>query len=70
MKKVIIIYCWIFLWTCTCFSRDITITGKVVDYQARPVANAEIAVVENGMEAETQIEDSVICGPIVRTRNI
>ncbi|MBN2180507.1 MAG: carboxypeptidase regulatory-like domain-containing protein [Sedimentisphaerales bacterium] len=51
----------------TCFGRGITVTGKVVDYLARPVADAQVAVIENGRETETQLQDARLCGSIRRT---
>ncbi len=44
-----------------------TITGQVVDHRARPVAEAEVAVVENGLDWNTQLQDARVCAPIVRT---
>ena len=67
MRKLITIYGVVFLWACTCFGRGIIVTGRVVDYLARPVANAEVAVVENSRDSETQLEDARVCGPIGRT---
>ncbi len=43
------------------------VTGTVVDYQARPVAGAEVAIAENGGEWRTQLPDARLCAPVVRT---
>ncbi len=67
MCRLITICCLVLLCTGTCFGRGIIVTGKVVDYLARPVADAEVVVVENGQDTKTQLQDARVCGPIQRT---
>jgi hypothetical protein len=57
----------ILLWVGVCFGRGVTVTGRIVDYEARPVGEAEVAVIENGPDWDTQLQEARVCGPIERT---
>jgi|GEM_PF-1070356 len=67
MRRMMASGCVVLLWAGICFGGTVTVTGRVVDFQARPVADAEIAVVENGLDWRTQLQDARVCGPIART---
>ncbi|MBN1507115.1 MAG: carboxypeptidase regulatory-like domain-containing protein [Sedimentisphaerales bacterium] len=67
MRRMIVGGCVVLLWAGACFGRTVTVTGRVVDYQARPVSGAEVAVVENGVEWDTQLQDARVRGPIGHT---
>ncbi len=67
MRRMMAGGCAVLLWASACFGRAVTVTGNVVDYQARPVAGAQVAVVENGTEWDTQLQDARMCAPVGRT---
>ncbi|MBP7052555.1 MAG: hypothetical protein KBE65_16200 [Phycisphaerae bacterium] len=67
MRRTIVGGCVVLLWAGVCFARGVTITGRVVDYEARLVSEAEVAVIENGPDWDTQLQEARVCGPIGRT---
>ncbi|MBN1359267.1 MAG: carboxypeptidase regulatory-like domain-containing protein [Sedimentisphaerales bacterium] len=67
MRRTIVVSCATLLWTGACFGRTVMVTGRVVDYLARPAVQAEVAVVENGQDTATELQCARICAPIGRT---
>ncbi len=67
MRETIAICVGIILGIWTASSPATTVTGQVVDHRARPVAGAEVAVVENGLDWNTELQDARVCAPTVRT---
>lgn len=67
MRKPILSGCVTVLWASTCFGGVVMVTGKVVDDQARPVAEAHVVAVENGREWDTRLQKARVRSPIVQT---
>ncbi|MEN6334056.1 MAG: hypothetical protein ABFE01_07320 [Phycisphaerales bacterium] len=53
--RAIVSGCVVFLWANVCFGGIVTVTGRVVDFQARPVSDAEVAVVENSVDWRAEL---------------
>lgn len=69
MKRDACLFGWVLLLACVEAESapTLSVSGRVVDYQARPVAGAEVAVVENSRDWRTELSEARVCGPIVRT---